>query len=82
MAAIGVVKEAKKRGIPVPGKLAVVGFDDSEVAIRTRPNLTTMTNPASQLCSRAAELLIEILGGSKPATEVILPSRLIIRDSA
>jgi DNA-binding LacI/PurR family transcriptional regulator len=78
-AAIQVFTEA---GLRVPEDVAVVGFDDSEVAIRTRPNLTTMTNPASQLCSRAAELLIEILGGSRPATEVILPSRLIVRDSA
>ena len=78
-AAIQVFTEA---GLRVPEDIAVVGFDDSEVAIRTRPNLTTMTNPASQLCSRAAELLIEALGGSKPATEVILPSRLIVRDSA
>jgi DNA-binding LacI/PurR family transcriptional regulator len=78
-AAIQVFIEA---GLRVPNDVAVVGFDDSEVAVRTRPNLTTMTNPASQLCARAAELLIEILGGATPAAEVILPSRLIVRDSA
>jgi len=80
--AAGAIQVFNEAGLRVPEDVAVVGFDDSEVAIRTRPSLTTMTNPASQLCSVAAELLIQTLGGAKPAAEVILPSRLIVRDSA
>ncbi|MCB0885530.1 MAG: substrate-binding domain-containing protein, partial [Propionibacteriaceae bacterium] len=59
-----------------------VGFDDSSAALQSAPRLTTMTNPASELTRRAAEMLKQLLDGAPSPEPVILPSRLVVRDSA
>ena len=62
--------------------VAIVGFDDSSAALQSSPQLTTMTNPASELTRRAAEMLKQLLDGAPSPEPVILPSRLVVRDSA
>ncbi|MDR3202778.1 MAG: LacI family transcriptional regulator, partial [Bifidobacteriaceae bacterium] len=47
--AAGAIRALAAAGRSVPGDVAVVGFDDFEVAASTTPPLTTMTNPAADL---------------------------------
>ncbi|MFT3887985.1 MAG: LacI family DNA-binding transcriptional regulator [Arachnia sp.] len=80
--ALGAVRTLQAAGRRVPDDVAVVGFDDSSAALQTTPQLTTMTNPPSELTRLAGEMLKQLLDGAEPASPVILQSRLIVRGSA
>lgn len=56
--AIGALDAALDRGLRVPEDLAIAGFDDIEAASLVRPRLTTVSHPAGDLGSTAAELLL------------------------
>jgi LacI family transcriptional regulator len=84
MMAIGAVDAARERGLRVPDDLAVMGFDDIEAASLVTPALTTMANPAREIGRACARLLLERISGTVagPSTEVIIPARLVRRQSA
>jgi LacI family gluconate utilization system Gnt-I transcriptional repressor len=58
MVALGVLIEARKRGIRVPKDLAVVGFGDLAVAEHTDPPLTTVRIDGTAIGQRAAHLIM------------------------
>jgi len=62
-AAAGVIAAANEMGRGVPDDISVIGFDDTEVATRTLPNLTTMFVDKALMGAR-------LVGGSipRPAT--------------
>ena len=80
--AAGAIAAAERLGRRVPDDLLIVGFDDSVVASQSRPTLTTMENRPDVLARTAAEMLLEKLNGREPEWPVILPSRLVRRESA
>jgi LacI family transcriptional regulator len=55
--AIGVIHGLRKRGLRVPDDVAVVGYDDVELAAMTDPPLTTVHQPTYELGATAYELL-------------------------
>ncbi len=61
--AAGVLFEARERGLSVPGDLSVVGFDDTQIASRMWPPLTTVRQPIVRMAQTAAKLLIDKLNG-------------------
>ncbi len=78
--AIGAVKELVKRGINVPDKVAVTGFDDIEEAATFYPPLTTVRQPILKMSKRAGDLLLDFLEGKAPLLEnEYLPAECIIR---
>jgi DNA-binding LacI/PurR family transcriptional regulator len=79
--AAGVLDTLRQRGRLVPDDVAVVGFDDSELALSTDPPLTTVRQPIEQIGRTMAEQLLAQLDGAAP-TGVILPTSLIVRLSA
>ncbi len=64
--AIGCLEALKERGLAVPQDVAVIGFDDREIAQFTRPTLTTLVLPHYEMGETAAEYLIDHLGGLPP----------------
>src|ERR1700761_6228900 len=56
--AAGVYKAAYRLGISIPGELSVVGFDDSPLAARLCPSLTTIRMPIRDMGRMAASKLI------------------------
>lgn len=84
--AAGAVQVAQDHGISVPRDLSVVGFDDSPLATRIRPPLTTVRQDAAAKGRIAAATLITALarrrGGAEPEiSHVMLPTELIVRES-
>ncbi len=79
--AIGAVRTLRRASIAVPGRLSVVGVDDHEMA--SVVDLTTVSQPVQEQGSVAARLLLDILDDDTgPAsTEVVLPTRLVVRGS-
>ncbi|MGE5599736.1 MAG: LacI family DNA-binding transcriptional regulator [Bacteroidota bacterium] len=81
--ALGVLKALKDRGVRVPEDVAVMGYDNLEMAELSDPPLTTMAQPFYEVGRRAAERLIKLIERkrrSKPAVER-LETRLLVRRS-
>lgn len=79
--AFGAIRMLHKLGLTVPKDLSIVGFDDQNMAAFYNPPLTTVYIPRQELGRRAALELIEQLEGHEVAHEVVLPTRLVIRES-
>ncbi|MDD5674615.1 MAG: LacI family DNA-binding transcriptional regulator [Chitinivibrionales bacterium] len=83
MVAIGIIKEAKKRGIAVPGKLAVVGFDDIPAAMVVEPMLTTVRQPKLEMGDYAINMIVDKLEGRESGIKhKELQTKFIVRESA
>lgn len=81
--ALGVLNYAQEHGIEVPTQLSVVGFDDSMLANYASPKLTTIKQPTYELGQEAAKLILRrIQGDDSPVEHLVLPTKLIVRNSA
>ncbi len=68
----------------IPEQVAILGFDEFEMADIIRPAMTVVRQPTDLLGRTAAELLFSRLLEDAPATKVkhiVLPVELVIRDS-
>src|SRR5262249_6992410 len=59
--AAGVLQAAHEFGLRVPDDLAVVGFDDVDVASTSHPTLTTVRQPIQEKGAAATKLLIDLI---------------------
>ncbi|MDG2533472.1 LacI family DNA-binding transcriptional regulator [Sphingomonas sp. HITSZ_GF] len=57
--AAAVISVAHRRGLAIPNALAVAGFDDTPIAVKTWPALTTVRQPIAEMAERATSALIE-----------------------
>lgn len=71
MLAAGAIVECQRRGWAVPGKLAIAGFDDQEIATEISPALTTIAVPRRAIGTRAATMLLARLDG-KPVDQAVV----------
>ena len=78
--AVGLLDALARRGVPVPGALSVVGYDDSPLARLAHVDLTTVSQDARQQAEQAVALAVERLdGGRTTPREVVLTPRLVAR---
>lgn len=76
--AIATLKYLKQRGIAVPEKVRVTGFNAFEFWKYSDPLLTTVRAPATAMGTRAGEELVRRLTeGSFSAREIVLPVELV-----
>jgi LacI family transcriptional regulator len=80
----------QKLNVPVPGVVALLGYDDFELASTVRPSISVIQQPAEEIGTLATELLFKQLldgapvlaqVGNKTMQQVRLETRLIIRSS-
>ena len=82
-AAIGAMKAIWEAGLRVPDDLAVVGVGDIALSDLLRVPLTTVGWSRRDQGRHAAELLLKTLeGGGDRLERVIIPPRLIVRESS
>jgi LacI family transcriptional regulator len=79
--ATGAYVALRKAGLNLPGDISVVGFDDTPIAARLWPALTTVRLPIREMGQAAARLLIDVSNGLKVAETATFKSELIVRDS-
>jgi DNA-binding LacI/PurR family transcriptional regulator len=79
--AAGALTVLRDRGKAVPEDIAVVGFNDVVTAQHTQPRLTTVHQPIEALGREMTRMLVRLINGEQP-TPLILPTELVIRDSA
>ncbi len=75
--ALGVLAAAAERGLQVPGDLAVIGFDDVEIAEHV--GLSTVRQPLHESGDLGARLLLAGLDGTLGGEEVRLPLEVVAR---
>jgi DNA-binding LacI/PurR family transcriptional regulator len=79
--ALGALEELGRRGVNVPEQIAVSGFDDVDSAQGSRPTLTTVRQPASELGREGLKQLLALSGGMSPGHDCVLPVELKLRRS-
>ena len=73
---------ARQKGIAIPERLSVCGYDDIGESALAEPPLTTVHHPSLEIAKEAARLLIHLIHKETPSDEVIVPARLVVRASA
>ncbi|MBB0244681.1 substrate-binding domain-containing protein [Streptomyces alkaliphilus] len=77
----GALAALERAGRRVPEDVAVGGFDDSPAAVGSRPELTTIRQPWARISTEMVRVLMGRMAGEEPSA-VILPTELVVRDSA
>ena len=69
-----------RAGLPVPGQISVIGFDDSHLARLAHINLTTVGQDIPRLADMAVvRALARLEGQNAPGRETVIAPRLVIR---
>jgi LacI family transcriptional regulator len=81
--AIGALHAAAQLGLRVPDDVAIVGFDDIELASYTIPPLTTVCQPKQEIGHTAIQLILDRMASPahSPRHEILRP-QLMIRASS
>lgn len=81
--AIGAIDAVHEAGLKVPDDVAIVGFDDLDVAIHSTPPLTTIRHSVQHVGEVAAQLLIDLIEEKVQAPHhIVLPTELVVRQSS
>ena len=80
-AAIGALAALHGLGRRVPEDVALVGFDDQNLAQFLNPPLTTVNSPSQDVGQTAARNLLHLLWGEPVDLLTLLPTELVIRKS-
>ena len=79
----GAIFHCQRRGINVPGQLAICGFNDLPASAMMNPSVTTIDTPRYRIGVEAATLLRQVIRGITPsATQIDLGFTLLPRESA
>lgn len=78
--ASGVVAEAQSRGLIVPKNMAVAGFDDSTIAARMNPPLTTVRQDVAGVAREIVHRLLAAVDGARLQSATV-PVSLVVRAS-
>ncbi|BCJ39931.1 LacI family transcriptional regulator [Actinoplanes ianthinogenes] len=77
LVALGLLHRLAARGVAVPDRVSVVGFDDVSLAVMSHPPLTSVAVPKDRSGSVALDLLL-----GRTGAPVVLPASLVVRASS
>jgi DNA-binding LacI/PurR family transcriptional regulator len=78
----GAMEVLATSGARIPGDVAIIGFDDSPVATSANPPLTTVRQPSHEQGEAMTDVLLSRLAGQEPPHVTILPTEIVVRESA
>ncbi|MBS0477322.1 MAG: substrate-binding domain-containing protein [Proteobacteria bacterium] len=79
--AVSAIRALDSAGLTCPGDVAVVGFDDSDLALQSRPPLTTIRQDVAGMAIEIVRILFRRLEGFS-TDSASLPIELVVRESA
>jgi len=81
--AAGALATLLSAGRRVPEDVAVVGFDDSPIAVISRPPLSSVRQPIEEMGREMVRLLLDLIAtNDRVARRVVLATELVLRDSS
>jgi LacI family transcriptional regulator len=80
--AVGCYEALRQRDLSIPGDVAVIGYDDREIAQHVHPALSTVLLPHFEMGVIAAEILIEMASGRTiPTRQIKVECPIVMRNS-
>ncbi|PPK94693.1 LacI family transcriptional regulator [Kineococcus xinjiangensis] len=80
--ALGVLDEARRRGLRVPADLSVVGFDGTDLTEHAHPRLTSVAQPLREMGLTALRAVVRLAEGEDLESHYVeLATQLVVRDS-
>jgi DNA-binding LacI/PurR family transcriptional regulator len=80
--ALGAIYTIQDAGLNVPEDIAVVGYDDRDIASFSKPTITTVSPPSFEMGKLAAQLMLNRLENQVEIADPIrVQGKLIIRES-
>jgi PAS domain S-box-containing protein len=79
--ALGALEELRARGIQVPEKVVIVGYDDAAQSRWITPPLTTVPIETYKWGQQALEMVLSLIEGKPVPEQVVIPTELVIRQS-
>lgn len=80
--AIGALKAVQEAKLSVPDDVAIVGFDDIDMAEFASTPLTTVKVYTKEMGKAAVKLLFDRIRGRKLPLKITVPTELVIRESS
>jgi LacI family transcriptional regulator len=77
IATMGVLRDC---GLAIPGDVAVVGYNDVELAAETAPSLTTIRSPMHEMGAVGMRTLAALINGEAVESQRLMPT-LVVRQS-
>jgi LacI family transcriptional regulator len=84
MAAVGIMIRLQELSFRVPQSIAIVGFNNEQIAVVARPKLTSIDYPGREAGIAALRNMLEKLDNKENTTnrKVVLDSSIVIRESS
>jgi LacI family transcriptional regulator len=83
LVAVGALQACTRLGLDVPDDIAIVGFDDIDMAAIVSPALTTLRVDRAEIGRSAMRMLLaQIQDCSETPREIVLEPELVVRESA
>ena len=80
--AFGAMDAIKRKGLKIPEDIEVMSFNNVPTAELTSPSLTSVDIDAFNLGYEASKLIIEKIKGEATKDRVIVPTKIIYRESS
>jgi DNA-binding LacI/PurR family transcriptional regulator len=81
--ALGAMSALRRAGLRVPQDVAVVGYDDSPLALFSDPPLSSVRQPIEEMGREMARAMLAQLGASRQVPRsVVLATELVVRGSS
>jgi len=79
--AFQLIRMLDERGIRVPEDVSVISVDDSDLALHSEVQITSLPHPKEKLGAKVAEVLLDMIEGKKSANTVEFDTRVVERQS-
>ena len=73
LVAVGALKRLSELGLRVPGDVALVGYDDIEIADFLPVPLASVRQPFTDVGTAAITALFDVMGGGEPSSQLLAP---------
>ena len=79
--ATGAIKFVRRAGLKCPEDVAVIGYNNSILAVSSEPELTSIDNRLELLCKQLVSNVVNVLDGSEVPTKTIFSGLLVKRQT-
>jgi len=82
IAASDIIRALMEHGVQVPQEVSVCGYNDTLLARKMIPSLTSVASPVDEMARNAIALLLKEIRGDDGTENVYLAPHLLIRESS